>query len=143
MKLTQISIFLENKKGRLQEVCSLLSKNEINIRALTVAESENFGVLRIVVDKPQKATSVLKKNGFIANLTDIVAVEVADHPGGLSEVLNILSKHDINVEYMYGFVEKSSDKAMLVFRFDDTDKAIKVLKDKKVKIVGTSEVGDL
>lgn len=143
MKLTQISIFLENKKGRLQDVCSLLSKNKINIRALTVAESENFGVLRIVVDKPQEAQAVLKKNQFIANLTDIVAIEVQDHPGGLTGVLNILASNDINVEYMYGFVEKASDKAMLVFRFDNTDKAIKILKDNKVKIVGNSEVGDL
>jgi hypothetical protein len=143
MKLTQISIFLENRKGRLYEVCSLLGKNRINIRALTVAESEEFGILRIVVDNPEEAAQLLKKNGFVASLTDIVAVEVADKPGGLAEILKLFSQSNINVEYMYGFVEKKSDKALLVFRFDEPDKAIKLLKLKKIKVIGSKEMGDL
>jgi hypothetical protein len=143
MKLTQISIFLENRKGRLNEVCSLLGKNKINIRALTVAETEEFGVLRIVVDKPQKATQVLKKNGFTANLTDIVAVEVGDKPGGLAAILKILSQNDVNVEYVYGFVEKKTDKALLVFRFEEPDKAIAILKKNKISVVGKKDIGDM
>lgn len=143
MKLTQISIFLENRKGRLYEVCSLLGKSKINIRALTVAESEEFGILRIVVDKPAIAAAALKKNGFVASLTDIVAVEVDDKPGGLSNILRVFSQSNVNVEYMYGFVEKKSDKALLVFRFDEPDKAIELLRKKKIKVVGSKEIGDL
>ena len=143
MKLTQISVFLENRKGRLYDVCSLLGKNKINIRALTIAETEKFGVLRIVVDKPDKAMQILKKNNFVANLTDIVAVEVEDRPGGLAAILKTLSANDINLEYMYGFVEKSSDKALLVFRFDDPDKAITVFKKNKIKVVGSKEIKEL
>ena len=143
MKLIQISIFLENKKGRLLDVCSLLGANKINIRALTVAESDNFGVLRLVVDKPQEATTLLKANGFVANLTEIVGVEVPDKPGGLADVLKILSKHNINVEYMYGFLEKASNRALLVFRFDSPDTAIEALKVSKIRVVGQKDMGDL
>src|SRR5512140_1056614 len=127
MKITQVSVFLENKKGRLLEVCKLLGKTNINIRALNVAESEGFGVLRIVVDKSKEAVEMLKKNDLVANLTDVVAVEVEDRPGGLAKVLEVLSKNNINVEYMYGFVEKHSNNALMVFRFEETDKAAKVL----------------
>ena len=143
MKLTQISVFLENRKGRLYDVCSLLGKSKINIRALTIAETEKFGVLRIVVDKPDKAVQILKKNGFVANLTDIVAVEVQDKPGGLAAILKILALNNINLEYMYGFVEKSSDRALLVFRFDDPDKAITLFKKNKIKVVGSKEIKEL
>jgi hypothetical protein len=143
MKLTQISIFLENRKGRLYEVCSLLGKHKVNIRALTVAESEQFGILRIVVDKPIETAALLKKNGFVASLTEIVAVEVADKPGGLADILKVFSQSNINVEYMYGFVEKKSDKALLVFRFDEPDKALELLKKKKIKVIGRKEMGDL
>jgi hypothetical protein len=143
MKLTQISIFLENKKGRLFEVCSLLGKNKVNIRALSVAESEEFGVLRLVVNRPQEAIRILKKNGFVASLTDIVAVEVEDRPGGLASILKVFDKGNINVEYMYGFVEKFSDKAILVFRFDDPDKAIKILTRNRIKVVGKKDITNL
>jgi len=143
MKLTQISIFLENRKGRLYDVCSLLGKKKINIRALTIAETEEFGILRIVVDKPAEAVRALKDNGFMANLTDIVAVEVKDKPGGLAAILKILSDNNINLEYMYGFVEKAADQALLVFRFDSPDKAIEVLKKNKIKVIGKEDIKNL
>ncbi len=143
MKLTQISVFLENRKGRLYDVCSLLGKTGINIRALTIAETESFGVLRIVVDKSDLAIQALRKNGFVANLTDVVAIEVGDKPGGLAEILGVFSDNDVNVEYMYGFVEKFSDNALLVFRFEDTDKAAKILADKGVKVVTRREIEGL
>lgn len=143
MKLTQISIFLENRKGRLYEVCSLLGKNKINIRALNIAETPEFGILRIVVDRPEDAVKLLKENGFVANLTDIVAVEVEDRPGGLASILKIFSDNNINLEYMYGFVEKSSDKALLVFRFDEPDKAIEILLKNKIKIIGKKDISEL
>jgi hypothetical protein len=140
MKITQVSVFLENKKGRLLEVCSLLGKNSINIRALNVAESEGFGVLRIVVDKPQDAVELLKKNNLVANLTDVVAVEVEDKPGGLAKVLGVLSKNNINVEYMYGFMEKHSDNALMVFRFEEPEKAAKLLLDNGITVVKQAQL---
>jgi len=143
MKLIQLSVFLENRRGRLSDVCSLLGKHEINIRALTVAESDDFGILRIVVDKPQEATMLLKSNGFVANITEVVTVEVADKPGGLANVLAVLSKHAINVEYMYAFLAKATAKALLVFRFDDADKAIEVLKKNGIRVLSNKDIGSL
>jgi hypothetical protein len=134
MKITQISVFLENRSGRMRQVCNVLGQNNINIRALTVAETESFGVLRIVVDKPSVAIDVLKKNGFTANITDVVVVEMQDKPGGLADILGILDENKINVEYMYAFLEKSADKAMVVFRFEHPEKAVKVLTDNNVTI---------
>lgn len=143
MKLTQISVFLENRKGRLHDVCALLGKNKINIRALTVAESQDFGVLRIVVDKPQEALNLLRANNFTANFTEIVAVEVEDKPGGLARILKLLQENAINVEYMYGFVEKFSSKALLVFRFENTDKALTLLKKHKVCVMPKDKIVQL
>jgi hypothetical protein len=129
-------VFLENRSGRLLELCELLGKNKINIKALTIAESPEFGIVRMVVDKSEEATKILKANSFVANITDIVAVEVADVPGGLANILKVLNDNKINIEYMYGFVEKSRNKALMVFRFEDTDKAIETLKKNGFGIVG-------
>jgi len=143
MKIIQISVFLENRKGRLADVCKVLGEHKINIRALTVAESDDFGILRLVVDKPQEATTILKSNGFVANLTEVVTVEVQDKPGGLAEVLQVLDKHNINVEYMSAFLERESNKALLLFRFDNIDKAIDVLKAAKVRVLTKKDIGDV
>lgn len=143
MKINQISVFLENRKGRLHDACSVLGKNGVNIRALTIAETESFGVLRIVVDNFEKAAEVLKDNNFVAKITDVVAVEVSDKPGGLASVLEVLSNNDVNIEYMYGFVEKFTDKAMLVFRFEDVDKAQKVLLANGINIVSKKDIQGL
>jgi hypothetical protein len=143
MKIKQISIFLENRKGRLYDVCSLLGKNNINIRALNVAETESFGILRIVVDKPDIAVKVFKDANITAKITDVIAIEVDDRPGGLADTLKFFADEDVNIEYMYGFVEKSSDKALMVFRFDDVDKAAKILKKHNIKIVTEQGVREL
>ena len=143
MKVNQISVFLDNRKGRLFEVCSLLGKNNINIRALNVAEAEDFGVLRMVVDDPAATLKLLKENHFVANLTEIVAVEVEDRPGGLAEILRVIQLNDLNVEYMYGFVEKKTGKALMVFRFDKPDKAIEALLGGGVKVVTEADVRKL
>jgi len=143
MKITQISIFLENRKGRLYEVCSLLGANDVNIRALTIAETESFGVLRIVVDKSDVAIKLLRDNHFVANFTDVVAIEVPDKPGGLASILKTLAENDANVEYMYGFVEKFSDKALLVMRFEDTDFAQQILAKHNIHIVASKEIEGL
>jgi hypothetical protein len=143
MKITQISIFLENKQGRIAEVCALMGDNSINIRALTIAENKEFGILRIVVDKPEEAVRVLKKHNLVAQMTDIVALEVDDTPGGLAKILKLFADHNLNVEYMYGFVEKRSDRALMVFRFDDPDKAIQTLQEKGLHILGKKDIGCL
>lgn len=143
MKITQISVFLENRKGRLADVCSLFGDNNINIRALTVAETESFGVMRLVVDKPADAVNLLKQNGFTANLTNVVAVEVDDSPGGLARILKVLSKNEINIEYMYGFIEKFSDKALMVFRFDNPDAAANILQEKGIKLISKDDIQSL
>jgi len=143
MKITQISVFLENRKGRLFEVCSLLGKGNVNIRAMTIAETESFGVLRIVVDKPDTAIEILKDNSFVANVTDVAAVEIKDRPGGMAEVLRVLSDNDVNIEYMYGFAEKFNENALLVFRFEDSRLAQKILTENNIKIVTSEEITGL
>ncbi len=143
MKITQISVFLENRKGRLYDVCSLLGSNGVNIRALTIAETESFGVLRIVVDKSEQAIKLLRENQFVANFTDVVAIEVADQPGGLASILKVLADNDVNIEYMYGFVEKFSDKALLVFRFEDTEFAQQVLAKNDIRVVSSKDIAGL
>lgn len=140
MKIKQLSVFLENRSGRLYELCDLLGRNKINIRALTIAESPEFGIVRMVVDKSEDATKILKANSFVANITDIVAVEVDDAPGGLASILKVLNDNKINIEYMYGFVEKSRKKALMVFRFEETDKAIETLKNNGIGIAGSKTV---
>jgi hypothetical protein len=143
MKITQISVFLENRKGRLYDVCSLLGDNGVNIRALTIAETESFGVLRIVVDKSDFAIKLLRENQFVANFTDVVAIEVPDQPGGLASILKLLSEHDVNIEYMYGFVEKFSDKALLVMRFENTELAQQILAKQNIHVVTEKEIEGL
>lgn len=140
MKVEQIAVFLENKSGRLAEITRVLADQGINIRALSVADTADFGILRLIVDDTEKAKRALRDSGFTVGGTDVVAVEVVDQPGGLAEVLAILNKADLNVEYMYAFVEKSSGNAAIIFRFDELDKAITVLQNNKVKLLSRAEV---
>lgn len=127
MKVEQISVFIENKSGRLAEIASLLGEAGINIRALSLADTSDFGILRLIVNDREKAKQVLKDKGFTVSKTEVVAVEVPDRPGGLSEILLVLDRETINVEYMYAFVERCGENAVIIFRFDETEKAIKVL----------------
>jgi len=140
MKITQISVFIENTKGRLYDLCNTLGKTNINIKALTLAESPEFGIVRLVVDKTDEAVKLLKENGFVASIADIVAVEVSDKPGGLAAALKALAENDVNIEYMYGFVEKASDKALMVFKFEDIDKALDVLCKNGISVVSKEAI---
>jgi hypothetical protein len=127
MKVEQISIFLENKPGGLEEVSRILKDAGINIRTLSLADTTDFGILRLIVNDVEAASRVLKENGFRVSRTTVVAVEVPDRPGGLHGILAVLSQHKINVEYLYAFVEKSGQNAVIIFRFDDPDTAIEAL----------------
>ncbi|HTP64229.1 MAG TPA: ACT domain-containing protein [Geobacteraceae bacterium] len=129
MKVEQISVFIENKSGRLAEIARVLGEAGINIRALSLADTSDFGILRLIVNDREKAKSVLKEKGFTVSKTEVVAVEVPDRPGGLYQILRKLDSESINVEYMYAFVERCGENAVIIFRFDETDKAIKSLLD--------------
>jgi len=135
MRVEQISIFLENKAGRLAEVSRVLSEAGVNIRALSLADTSDFGILRLIVDNNDRAKAVLKERGFTVGKTDVVAVEVEDRPGGLNRILDILSRQNINVEYMYAFVQHTGKDAVIIFRFDDIDMAVKLLQENYVKVL--------
>jgi hypothetical protein len=131
----QISVFLENKAGRLADVTGILADAGINIRALALADTSDFGILRLIVNDNNKAKEALKKAGFTVGKTDVVAVEVGDQPGGLAHILRILHKANVNVEYMYAFVQQSGANAVLIFRFDNLDEAVRVLRDNNVQVI--------
>lgn len=140
MKVEQISIFLENKSGRLAEVTDILAKSGINIRALSLADTADFGILRLIVNDTERAKEVLKEKGFTVGKTEVIAVEVPDRPGGLAGILNVLKEKGVNVEYMYAFVQKSKENAIIIFRFDEIDKAIECLIGAGVRILKGEEV---
>ena len=124
MKVKQLSLFLENKTGALSRPVKLLAKAKLNILTLSIADTQQFGILRFVVRDWEKAKRVLEKDGFVVKVSDMVAIEVADEPGGLAEILVTLEKARVNLEYMYGFTLKKEGKGVLAFRFDDPDRAI-------------------
>ncbi len=140
MHVKQISVFLENKAGRLSEVTAILSEAKINIRALSVADTSDFGVLRLIVSDNQKALEALKNNGFSVGITDVVAVEVADRPGGLHQILDLLHNAQINVEYMYAFVQQNGNHAVMIFRFDHIDEAVKLLEQNGLTVIDGAKV---
>ncbi|CAN2041075.1 ACT domain-containing protein [Candidatus Magnetomoraceae bacterium gMMP-15] len=143
MRVEQISVFLENKAGRLQEVTGILSESGVNIRALSLADTSDFGVLRAIVDNTEKAKKALKAQGFTVSKTDVIAVEVEDSPGGLHYILDILGKSNVNIEYLYAFVKNSGGKAVIICRFDNIDEAIKVLTQNKINIIEGSRLYDM
>jgi|UniRef100_A0A7C3WSN4 hypothetical protein len=140
MKVEQISVFLENKAGRLAEVTRVLGEAGVNIRALSLADTTDFGILRLIVDKTEVAREVLKSKGFTVGKTDVVAIEVPDRPGGLASVLAVLARAGINVEYMYAFVQHSGKNAVIIFRFDNLDEAINLLQKEGIHIYKGEEV---
>ncbi len=143
MKVEQISIFIENKSGRLAEVARVLGEKGVNIRALSLADTSDFGILRLLVDNTDVAQGTLKESGFTVNKTEVVAVEVPDQPGGLCNILQVLDESEINVEYMYAFVERNAGNAVIIFRFDETDSAIKTLQDNGINILSGNQLYSL
>jgi len=140
MKIHQLSLFLENKPGQLTEPCRLLAQAGINIRTLTLADTEEFGILRLIVSDWQKGDRLLEEAGYVVNVTEVVAVEVPDRPGGLAELLAVFDHTDINIEYMYAFTFGRGDTAVMIFRFDKPDAAIERLQLAGNIIVGSTEV---
>ncbi len=140
MKINQLSVFLENKPGRLSEPCKLLAEAGINIATLSLADTQQFGILRLIVREWERAKEVLEASGAVVRVTEVVAIEVEDRPGGLAELLDLFEDLDVNIEYMYAFTFGSKDSAVLVFRFDDAEKAVNALRDKGVNVVRDVEL---
>lgn len=140
MKVKQISVFLENKSGRLAKVTQTLGENRINIRALSIADTTDFGILRLIVSDPAKACQILKNEDFTVSETDIIAVQVPDNPGGLAGILETFENAKINIEYMYAFVGKASGNAAVVFRVEAIDRAIELMQKSGIKLLTDNEV---
>jgi hypothetical protein len=136
MKLQQLSVFLENKPGQLKRACDLLAQANINIQTLSLADTKQFGILRLVMPEWERAKTVLEEGGFVTKTTEVLAVQVADRPGGLAEILTQVEAAGLNVEYMYAFTFGREDKAVLIFRFDNPDKAIETLKAGGINVIG-------
>jgi hypothetical protein len=135
MKIRQLSIFAENKPGHIAAPCRLLAEQGVDIRALALADTQKFGILRLIVSDPAKATQLLESAGYVVKANEVLAIAVADQPGGLAQILAALEGTKVNIEYMYAFPFGHEGKAVLIFRFDDPDAAIKVLQAKGVSVL--------
>lgn len=140
MKLQQLSLFLENRPGRLAAPLDVVAAADINLMTLSLADTAQFGILRLIVREWEKARRLLEEAGWVVNLTEVVAVDVLDRPGGLANALRVLEGADLNIEYMYAFSLRRGDKAILIFRFEDPDRAIEVLRDAGLHVVGPEEL---
>jgi hypothetical protein len=140
VKIEQLSIFLENTTGRLAEVTALLAGKSINIRALSLADTADFGIFRLIVSDPAAALALLKENGFTVTRNEVVAVAVPDRPGGLAGILAALRGRGINVEYMYAFVQRTDGNAVLIFRFEDPDQALDALRSAGIRVLSGAEM---
>lgn len=143
MKVKQISVFLENKSGRMAAVTKLLAEIGINIRALSIADTSDFGILRLIVDQPDAAYRILKENDFTVSTTEVIAVEMPDVPGGLAGVLKVLDQEGINLEYLYAFMGCSGNSALNIFRVEQIETAIEVLLRNKIRVLSGEEVYSL
>lgn len=140
MPIKQLSLFVENQPGSLSKVCQVLKENRINISTLSLADTREYGILRLLIQEYERARDVLEKAGYVVKVTDVLALTVPDHPGGLADTLAILDKHALSVEYMYAFTYGRSNKAIIVFRFENPDKAVEQLKDEPIELVRAEEL---
>jgi len=138
-QVQQLSVFLENKAGRLSGVSAALKENDINIRALTIAESQNYGVLRMLVNRPDEALTILRGAGFVVKKNPVLAVEIEDREGVLHDVMKLCDTAGLNIEYLYSFVEQVSGKAILFMRFEGTEAAEKVFADNGYRLLSAEE----
>ena len=143
MHVKQISIFMENRAGRLEEITSVLAKKNINIRAISLADTSDFGILRLIVNKPVEAVEILRKEGFTIRENEVIACIIEDRPGGLHSMLDLFAKSELSIEYMYGFFERQTDKAVMIIRVNEPDKAIKILLDGGVELLRGEQVYSL
>ncbi len=140
MQLKQISVFLENKSGRLSRVTQILKEANIDILALCVADSNEYGIVRMIVDKPAKAMEELEKSKFTVSLTNVIGVTIPDSAGGLATVIDLLAKQNISMEYIYAFTSRKIGEAIIILRVEDTQSAIEILTDHHVKLITHNEI---
>ena len=140
MKLQQLSLFLENRPGRLGAPLEAIAAEGINILTLSLADTEQFGILRLIVRESERARHILDEAGWVVNVTEVVAVDVPDRPGGLAEDLKVLEGAGLNIEYMYAYSLRRADKAILIFRFEDPDRAVEVLQAAGLHVVDGEEL---
>ena len=143
MKIKQLSIFLQNRMGSLSKPLEVLSDANVNIRAMCMADTSEFGILRLVVDDTEKGKEALEENNFLVKITEIIGVEMNDTPGGLTSVLKVIKDHEIDLEYLYAFTHDKAGKAILLLHADDIDELISALKDNDIVIVPSEEVYNL
>lgn len=141
MNIHQISVFLENRTGQLAEITRLLAENRVNIRAISIAETADYGLVRMIVDDCHKASSILLEHGDILSMTPVWAVEVPDQPAGLAEVLGVLAENHVDVEYMYSLFTQREGYAYMVMKVSDEPRFLATLGDRKIRVVGNSELG--
>jgi hypothetical protein len=140
MKLNQLSVFLENQPGALSAPCRLLAEAGINIQTFALADTQQFGILRLILPDWQKGKELLEKNGFVVRVTEVVALQVPDRPGGLLALLEIVEQARVNVEYVYAFTGKQDNQGLMLFRFDNPDAAIRALQANKISVISTAEL---
>ena len=143
MAIKQISIFIENKEGRIKKAISILGEKDINIRALSIADTTKYGILRLIVSDNVKAMIALEEKGFVVHENDVVIVSVPDKPNGLNSVLEVLDEKEINLEYMYAFISNKTDEAIVVMRFENMEEAVELLKDSDVNILEKEDIEKL
>jgi len=137
MDIKQIFVFLENKAGRLGEVTKALAQAQINIRALSIADTSEFGILRLIVDKEKEAIKALNDAGFTTKVTEVVAVEIEDKPGGLAKVMELFQKKNINIEYLYASLEGKEGKAVVIFKLEDHQKGLQIIKENGIPLAAS------
>ncbi len=140
MKIKQISLFLENKPGHVRGACRILADAGINIESMSLADTEQFGILRLIVKNWEQAVAVFEKNGIVVKLTDVIAVAVPNKPGGLANILDVLDGAKLNIEYVYEIHSFEKDHSNLIFRFNDTETALKILQQNNVPTLGAKEL---
>lgn len=143
MTIKQISVFIENKAGQLSDFIEVLSKNDIDMRALSLAETKDFGIIRVIVDDSYKASTVLKEAGYIFSLTPVLAAAVPDEPGALRKILKILGDNSINLEYTYAFITRKKDWAYMIFRVEDNERATEALSKNDIKLLCQDDLQEL
>lgn len=140
MKVKQLSIFLENRKGRMKNALDVLEKGGINIRALSIADTSDFGILRLIVPDPEGTKKLLEDNNFIVKIGEVIAVRMEDDPGSLGKILGILDDNDINLEYLYAFVEEKENRAIVLLHPENIDDGIKALQDGGAEVISSEEI---
>lgn len=138
--IDQLSIFLENKEGRLLNTLDIIEELNVNIRALSIADTSEFGILRLIVTDPVKVKEKLEEKNFIVKITKVLAVAINDEPGGLNKVLRVLDKNNINLEYLYAFVEQKTYNAIVILRLENMKEGLKILKEGNSEIISSEEI---